>query len=919
MTMQPLISAYTPSNTDPELLERILVQREKMLETIVLRLKRCMTSDNKYHVLLSGPRGSGKTYFLTLVHFRLTHDVDIKNTMRIAWLGEDAVISSYIDLAREITKQLASEYPTEFTDVIPRHLQTLPADTAADAILNDMIQRLGQNHLLLMMENLDRAFQNLGEAGQKRWRAFLQETGKIATLATTQQLFEGIAKRDEAFFGFFDINHLQPLSFNDALQLMVNVAREYKKQDLVDFLQTSEGHFRVRALRHLAGGNHRMYIMLSEFLTKDSLEDLVAAFEKLAEELTPYFQERLRSLPPQQARIVQSLCNADGALTVKAVASDTFIAERNCSKQLGELKKKGIVRSSSRGKESYYEMAEPIMRLCLEIKNQRGRPLRLIALFLRAWFPSHILQSSDNLEILACSRGNVYRTYALQIENKFEAAIKTELDSEIEKSLRSGNINEALSLAEELRHTDPIHCLVKKIQVLDKTDRHDEKLVCLTELINTPSAPVQYIGEALFLRGLIYAKQGKSDLEMIDYTTLIRIPNIPVELQANALLNRGVLYGQQGKMDLEIADYTVLIGISDAPAELRVNALLNRGITYGQQGKIELALADFIPVINSPKAPSKIKAIALLSRAMAYGQQGKFKLQQTDYNCVIENLNAPSELRAEAFLNQGVVYGQQGETRLALENFITLINASDTPKELRMSALLNRGISYGVMHEFELALADFMTLINSSDTPTEMRVNAMFLRAFTYTKQKKYDLSLTELNQLSKKLEIPLHIRQDAMFLIPQARIPVGIWADAMNELKQAFEMADSNLDSYGGDPFALIKMVLQKGSTEWNTCATDLMQIYTKYNACEKLCTGLITSIECLEVSGFSNTQLDMWNAAWQSAGQNNESCTIALKALRCAVETIKTHSDRPLFQLPLEIRELILPLLSKTLTTNH
>ncbi len=131
-----------------------------------------------------------------------------------------------------------------------------------------------------------------------------------------------------------------------------------------------------------------MYVLLAEFLTKDTLEDLVAAFENLAHDMTPYFQERVRSLPDQQRQLVQCLCDAEGALTVKEIAGETFIDERICSKQLGNLKTKGYVRSEKRGKESYYEMAEPLMRLCLEVKNQRDRPLRLVARFLRAWFPA---------------------------------------------------------------------------------------------------------------------------------------------------------------------------------------------------------------------------------------------------------------------------------------------------------------------------------------------------------------------------------------------------------------------------------------------------------------------------------------------------------------------------------------------------
>jgi DNA-binding transcriptional ArsR family regulator len=387
------ISAYTPSNTDPATRERIFVQRHKLLKRVVAWCGESMLTGNKHHLLFVGPRGCGKTHLVSMVQDRLLQQPNLAHKMRIAWLGEDSVFTGLIDVALEIADELSASYPDEFAYDYRSHAKALVADEAAESILNEILRRLGDKSILLIMENLDRAFHGLGDLGQKKWRAFLQENGRVATLATSQHLFEDVSSRDAAFYGFFEIIHLEPLSVDDARQLMTNIAGENNNTQLAEFLATSEGHYRVRALRHLAGGNHRMYVMLSEFLTKESLDSLVDAFEGLAEDLTPYFQERVRSLSPQQARIVQSLCNVSGAITVKQVSEDTFIAERNVSKQLGELKQKRYVISERRGKESYYEMAEPLMRLCLEVKKQRGKPLKLVASFLRAWFSDHSLRT----------------------------------------------------------------------------------------------------------------------------------------------------------------------------------------------------------------------------------------------------------------------------------------------------------------------------------------------------------------------------------------------------------------------------------------------------------------------------------------------------------------------------------------------
>ncbi|MDP1563524.1 MAG: hypothetical protein Q8M16_19255 [Pirellulaceae bacterium] len=432
MTKNKLISAYTPSNTDPQLLKRVFVQREQLLDRIVDRLSVSMTSGDKHHLLLVGPRGSGKTHLVTLAHWELRQNPKLSDSMRIAWLGEDDTFSGLIHFAFGIARSLADEYPDEFPADFKSSVRGLRQDDAALAVLNSVITNLKHRHLLLITENLDHTFQGLGESGQKKLRAFLQETRRIATLATTQQLFAGVSSRDEAFFGFFDTFHLEPLTVDDAQQLILNIAKEQGSNDLIQFLNSNNARYRIRALHHLAGGNHRMYVLLAEFLTQDKLNDLVAAFENLAEEMTPYFQERMRSLPDQQRQLVQCLCDAEGAMTVKQLVEETFIAEGNCSKQLGNLKAKAYVRSEKRGKESYYDIAEPLMRLCLEVKNQRGRPLKLVASFLKAWFPEDKLQASLKA-VEDHSRVAEYCQLALQCDHSFESLLNSKLKAEIEQ------------------------------------------------------------------------------------------------------------------------------------------------------------------------------------------------------------------------------------------------------------------------------------------------------------------------------------------------------------------------------------------------------------------------------------------------------------------------------------------------------
>ena len=73
--------------------------------------------------------------------------------------------------------------------------------------------------------------------------------------------------------------------------------------------------------------------------------------------------------------------------------------------------------------------------------------------------------------------------------------------------------------------------------------------------------------------------------------------------------------------------------------------------------------------------------------------------------------------------------------------------------------------------------------------------------------------------------------------------------------------------------------------------------------------------TIGVLDSGGYSNTQLNEWNAAWQEVGAGCEELELPLLSLNAATEAIRTKSDRPLLRLPLEVRELIRPLLSTSL----
>jgi DNA-binding MarR family transcriptional regulator len=142
----------------------------------------------------------------------------------------------------------------------------------------------------------------------------------------------------------------------------------------------------------LSGGNHRIYIVLSQFITRETLDELVGPFEKMIDELTPYYQARVKGLSPQQRKMIEFLCTCPRPVPVTQIARSLFMKHQTATGQLKELREKGYVRSHPRGRESLYELTEPLMRICVEAKENRHEPIRLIVDFLRIWCTPRQLQ-----------------------------------------------------------------------------------------------------------------------------------------------------------------------------------------------------------------------------------------------------------------------------------------------------------------------------------------------------------------------------------------------------------------------------------------------------------------------------------------------------------------------------------------------
>ena len=452
-------SRYSPGNMSRESLEALFVGRHEVMEDVLSRLMKSIQGPEKHYLLLVGPRGSGKTHFITLVHHRLMDwldDVDAHDAVFVAELNEEEWgVASFLDLISRILKTLADQTPSlQFKiDTIYDKFSKDPEEAEALAIAL-LRQHTQGKTLMLLCENLVDLFCGLGDEGQKKWRSVIQEDGNWTIVASTPSLFAALTLQDNPFYGFFTIRQLEKIEFETALELLAKKAAYESRPELAFFLRTPLGRARARAIHHLAAGNHRAYVVLFEFLDRESLDDLAAPFMRMVDNLTPYYQGMMRQLSPTQRKIVEFLSQQGIPTTIKDISIPCLMSHQTTAKQVGELASAGFVSRIRIGRNTFCELSEPLMRICIEVKDNKAQHFRLFVEFLRHWFTTRELkrrhsafQHSDQTARL--DRVHVEEALRCSFADKVEP-FRDALDEEAYLCLEAGDYSGLATIQETL-------------------------------------------------------------------------------------------------------------------------------------------------------------------------------------------------------------------------------------------------------------------------------------------------------------------------------------------------------------------------------------------------------------------------------------------------------------------------------------
>ncbi|MDR1265530.1 MAG: winged helix-turn-helix transcriptional regulator [Propionibacteriaceae bacterium] len=363
------IARFTPSIHDGPTLEKLFVARQDILEDGVDRIRDAGESGRLAHVLYTGPRGSGKTHLISLIHHRATQLTGYGETFTLAWLDEDPWgIRSFDTFIEQV--EAAKEHPDLTLTVV-------------------------------FAEGFDWILKALGAEGQRRLRARIEREANLLLITSSTRLTDNLIRQARPFYGFFDHIELRPFSLDQAIDMLTRAAQYDGDEALVARLAQPDVRPRLAAIAQLAGGQPRLWALLSAGLTVSNIDDMVSLLITKFDDLTPYYQEQLRGLSATELQIVWEFITNDRAMTPKEVAERTGISPQTVASTIKRLRpawlepRTGALQAFVDKRLTYYQLAEPLARVGPQLKQTRGRPVAMVVDFLAAWFSRYDLAETE--------------------------------------------------------------------------------------------------------------------------------------------------------------------------------------------------------------------------------------------------------------------------------------------------------------------------------------------------------------------------------------------------------------------------------------------------------------------------------------------------------------------------------------------
>ena len=577
----PPVRKWNPGllQSDDEVRAQFVV-RQTALASVLEVLRGNIGASSCQHVLVTAPRGRGKTMLLARVAAELHTDVALsERLLPVRFMEESQEVFNLADfwletlfhLARESAvydPEVAQEVRETHADLTGRWGEETLGERALAAVLW-AAGRLGRQ-LVLMVENVQALCDTVDADFGRQLREVLQSEPRIMLLATATSRFQELDEAREPFFELFRTVELAPLSTEECRALWCVVSGD------------AVSEHEMRPLEILTGGSPRLLIMIAGYGQPRPLLRLMEALVTLIDEHTEYVRGHMAVLPKTERRVYIAVLDLWRPSTTGEIAARARLDVRTASTMLGRLADRGAVIWKGSGKKRRYVAAERLHSTSYKLRREHGEAAvvhNLIRFMVAFYGEDELAEAAQSPEMNENSERLIARLLAI---GRISSGMRRPV-TEGPPSGQAEQLLQALSTAFDEGEFRKVITMVDQAFTARSAD--------------WSQVPESRVAQALLMKARAYRELDDSQAAVAGFDAVIErfvssdIPRVQMQV-AGALSDKGATQWERGELAAAGATYDEILtrfGRSDAP-EVQAQvawALVNKG-----EGQIECGHAE---------------------------------------------------------------------------------------------------------------------------------------------------------------------------------------------------------------------------------------------------------------------------------------------------------------------------------------